>query len=263
MSSSTKIKQAVAIFDIHYPVHHQPTLDAAVEYMQKNPPDIFVFGGDQFHFDCLSHHTKGTPMYRTRRSYMNDIEGFEKNILTPLEAVLPKKVEKVWHEGNHERFPWDFIEEHPELEGAVDHIGLLNLVERGWKVIPLGHASKLGKLTVAHGEILSGQGNQGSAFPAKKAVDVYSGNVLVGHSHSPQSWTKCSPVEQTDKWQGHVAPCACSVNPIYLRNRATSWLNGFCLIDILPNDNFNYYPIIVSAGQFSFGGKVYGKGKRK
>src|SRR6267142_2088472 len=144
-----KVKRAVAIFDIHYPVHHKPTIAAALEYLKENPPDIFLLGGDQFHFDCLSHHTKGKPIYRTRRSYMNDIEGFEENILGPLEEVLPKKCIKRWHEGNHERFAWDFIEEHPELEDALNHIKLLELEERGWEVFKLGEASKLGKLTVA------------------------------------------------------------------------------------------------------------------
>lgn len=256
---SSKVKRAVALFDVHYPVHNEATINALFDYLKKNPPDIFVFGGDQFHFDCISHHTEGRPLYRTRRSFMNDIEGFEKHVLVPLEKLLPKGCVKTYHLGNHERFSEDFIEKHPELDGALDHCRLLKLEERGWKIVPLGHASKLGKLTVAHGEILSGQGNQGSNFPAKKAVEMYAGNVLVGHSHSPQTFTKISPVEHTNKWQGHVAPCACDINPSYLRNRGTAWLNGFCLIDVLPNGNFSYYPVIVTDGCFSFGGVVYGK----
>jgi predicted MPP superfamily phosphohydrolase len=257
-----KVKRAVAVFDIHYPVHHKPTINALFDYLKENPPDILTLGGDQFHFDCISHHTADKPIYRTQRSYINDVEGFEENVLTPLEKLLPKHCEKTYHLGNHERFETDFIEKHPELDGAIDHTQILNLKKRGWKIIPLGHASNLGKLVVAHGDTVGGVGNQMPGQPAKKALELYSSNILIGHTHAPQTFTKISPVEHTNKWQGHVAPCACEVNPNYLRNRGTAWLNGFCVVDVFPNGNFSYYPVIITDGVFSFGGKQYGKHSR-
>lgn len=253
------IKQAIAIYDTHYPVWHKPTYNAIFDYLKSNKPDVFIFGGDQFHFDSISHHTKAMPLYRTRRAYMNDIQGFDRDILTPLERLLPKGCEKIWIIGNHERFEFDLIEEHPELEGVIDHVGLLRLRQRGWTIVPLGHRYKLGKLNVIHGETLSGIGNQAGAFPARKAVDLYAGNVLAGHTHAPQTFTKISPVEDSNKWQGTIAPTAGSVNPSYLRNRATAWLNGFVLIDVQDDDAFNIYTIIVLKGKFSYGGKLYGK----
>lgn len=251
------IKHATAVFDLHYPQVHKPTVRAIMQYVADTKPDIFLFGGDQFHFDCISHHTKHTPIFRTRRSYMNDIEGFEKNILKPLEKSLGK-AQKVWIIGNHEDWEQDLVNESPELEGAIGHVRLLRLVERGWTVVPLGHRYKLGKLNVIHGETLTGVGNQAGAFPSRKALELYAGNVLAGHTHAPQSFTKVSPVEHTNKWQGHISPIAGNVNPSYLRNRPTAWLNGFNRIEIMDNGQFNYYPLIVVNGRFSFGGKVYG-----
>ena len=253
-----KVKHAVAVYDLHYPQIHKPTMKAIFDYLSKNKADTFIFGGDQFHFDCISHHTKHTPIFRTRRSYMNDIEGFDRNILTPLEAILPRGCEKVWIIGNHEDWEQDLINEQPELEGAIGHVRLLRLVERGWTVVPLGHAYKLGKLNVIHGETLTGIGNQAGAFPSRKAIELYAGNVLAGHTHAPQSFTKVSPVEHTNKWQGHISPIAGNVNPSYLRNRPTAWLNGFNRIDIMENGQFNYYPLIVINGRFAFGGEIYG-----
>src|SRR5258707_14403904 len=90
------IKQAVAVYDLHYPQYHKPTVGAIFDYLKTNKPDVFIFGGDQFHFDSISHHTKHTPIFRTRRSYLNDIEGFDERILTPLEKLLPKGCEKIW-----------------------------------------------------------------------------------------------------------------------------------------------------------------------
>lgn len=249
----------MAVYDTHYPQVHKPTLNAIFDYLRSNKPDVFIFGGDQFHFDCISHHTKHTPIFRTRRSYLNDIEGFDRHILTPLEALLPKTSEKVWIIGNHEDWEQDLINEQPELEDAIGHVRLLKLIERGWNVIPLGHAYKLGKLNVIHGETLTGIGNQAGMYPSRKAVELYAGNVLAGHTHAPQSFTKVSPVQNTNKWQGHIAPIAGGINPGYLRNRPTAWLNGFVAIDVLPDGQFNLYPIIVVNGRFAFGGKVYGR----
>jgi len=253
-----KIKQAVAVYDTHYPVWHRPTWGAIFDYLKNNKPDIFIFGGDQFHFDCISHHTKDKPLYRTRRAYRNDIEGFERDILEPLEALLSKSCEKIWIIGNHERFEFDLIEEHPELEGVIDHVKLLRLIERGWTIVPLGHRYRLGKLNVIHGETLSGIGNQAGQYPSKKAVELYAGNVLAGHTHAPQTYTKVSPVEDNNKWQGHIAPTAGSVNPSYLRNRATAWLNGMVLIDVFPDGQFNLFSVVIYKGRFSYGGKQYG-----
>lgn len=253
------IKQAVAVYDTHYPEWHKPTWGVIFDYLRKNKPDIFIFGGDQFHFDCISHHTRDLPLYRVRRGYRNDIEGFRRDILDPLERLLPKGCTKIWIIGNHERFERDLIERNPELEGAIDHVELLALADRGWTIIPLGHCYKLGKLNIIHGETLSGIGNQAGMYPSRKAVELYAGNVLAGHTHAPQTFTKVSPVEHTNKWQGHIAPIAGSVNPSYLRNRATAWLNGMVLIDVFPNGQFNLYPVIVINGTASYGGKQYGK----
>lgn len=254
-----QVKQAVAVYDLHYPKYDKATVECLFDYVRQNKPDTFVFGGDQFHFDCISHHTKHTPIFRTRRSYLNDVEGFDKNILTPLEELLGKKCEKIWIIGNHEDWEQDLINEQPELEGAIGHVRLLQLVERGWTIIPLGHAYKLGKLTCIHGETLTGIGNQGGKFPAEKAVMLYAGNVLAGHTHAAQTFTKVSPVQHTNKWQGHISPIAGNVNPEYLRNRPTAWLNGFNIVDVYPDGQFNYYAVIVYKGRFAFGGKSYGK----
>lgn len=253
-----KVKHAVAVYDLHYPEYHKPTVEAIFDYLKENKPDVFIFGGDQFHFDCIAHHNAGKPFFQQRRAYQRDIQGFKENILEPLERLLPKHCEKVWIIGNHERFEQDFIETHPELEGVIDHANLLELEKRGWQIIPLGHAYHLGKLNVIHGEVLTGIGNQAGQFPAKKAIELYAGNVLAGHTHSPQTYTKISPVHASNKWQAIISPIAGAANPRYLRNRPTAWLNGFNRIDVLPSGQFSYVPLIVIDGQFAFNGKVYG-----
>jgi hypothetical protein len=114
-------------------------------------------------------------------------------------------------------------------------------------------------LNIIHGEIVSGVGNQVSGQPAKKALEIYGSNVLLGHTHAPQSFAKISPVEAKKKYMAWVAPVLCTTNPAYLRNRPTAWINGFTIVELHSNGTFNLFPIIVIDGKFSYGGKEYGR----
>jgi len=168
------------------------------------------------------------------------------------------KREKIWIIGNHDDWERQLIEEHPELEGWMERPEALRLEERGWEIIELGHAKRLGQLNVIHGEILTSLGNQGGAFPSRKAVELYGSNVLAGHTHSPQSFTKVSSVEQKKKHTSWINPILGAVNPDYLRNRPTAWLNGFTIVELYTANLFNCYPIFVFNGKFAYGGKIYG-----
>lgn len=250
-------KTYVVAHDLHYPEYSKETWNAMMEFIKDVKPSGFIFGGDQFNNEEISHHTKGKPFYRERASYKKNTDGFERDILTPLSKNLGK-ADKVWIVGNHDRFEHDLIECQPELEGIIERVDALRLAERGWKVVSLGHAFKLGELNVIHGEILTGIGNQAGAFPAKKAIEIYAGNVLAGHTHAPQSFTKISPVEARKKYMAWIAPILGEVNPAYLRNRPTAWLTGFTVVELRDKGMFNLYPIVVIDGKFSYGGKVYG-----
>ena len=252
-----KVKTYVVLADIHYPKYHKPTLNAVLDFLEKNKVDGLVYQGDQLDLECISHHTKNKPLYRLRNGFIKDVEGFEKDVLLPIERRLKKDAERYWIDGNHERFAYDLIEEQPELEGAVDYKKLLKLEERGYKVTELGHAIKLGKLNIIHGEILSGLGNQMGVFPARKAVELYAGNVLAAHSHAPQLYTKVSPVEHLQKWQGAINAIIGDVNPSYMRNRASAWAHGFAIVELHPDETYNLYLIHIHKGKFSYGGVLY------
>ena len=251
-----KIKTYVVAHDLHYPEYCPKTWGAMMEFLNANKVAGFIFGGDQFNNEEISHHTKGKPLYRERASFKRNTDGFAKNILQPLERVLGS-AEKVWIIGNHDRFEHDLIEEQPELEGIIERPESLKLEQRGWKVVPLGHSYKLGELNVIHGEILTGIGNQAGAYPAKKAIEIYAGNVLAGHTHAPQSFAKISPVEVKKKYMAWIAPILGACNPSYLRNRPTAWLNGFTIVELRDKGLFNLYPVICINGEFSYGGKLY------
>lgn len=251
-----KTSTYVVAHDLHFPAMSKKTWNAMMEFIKDVKPQGFIFGGDQFDNNEISHHTKGKPFYRPRAEFNRNTTEFARNILGPLERSLGD-AERTWIIGNHDRFEHDLIEEQPELEGIIERVDTLKLEERGWDIVPLGHAKKLGELNVIHGEVLTGIGNQAGAFPAKKAIELYASNVLAGHTHAPQSFTKISPVEARKKYMAWIAPILGEVNPAYLRNRPTAWLNGFTIVELRAKGFFNVYPVVVIDGTFCYGGKEY------
>lgn len=249
----------VVVSDLHYPDYHKPTWEAVMDFIRRNRERIggFVFLGDQFNFDSISHHNEGKPLYQPPESYTRDIRAFEKNILTKLEPALPEKAPRVWMLGNHERWERDFIEKFPALAGALDHTQLLRLVERGWQVVPLGGIYKIGRLYLTHGDNFRGK------YPAARAVEALCANVLMGHHHSPQQFTKTA-FRPEDRWCGWVAPAACNLRPRYVGNNPTGWLNGFVVVEICPPRlDFSVHQLITLRGRVLFGGEWYGSGSSR
>jgi len=255
----------IAGYDLHFPKVDWPTFKAMMDFINNNKVDGFIFGGDMFDNSCISHHTRGKPMLRDRGAYKDEETAFIRKILQPLDIALGDAT-KVWIEGNHDFWEQQLVEEQPELDGIQrgpslysDNPGSLTLEEREWEFVPCGQSFKKGFLTFIHGETLTGFGNQGSIMHSKKAVESYCTNVVYGHTHTPQSFTKVLPHDETQKWQSYCMPILGAVNPAYLRNRPTAWLTGFGIIEFQSNGRFNVYPIVVIDGTFVFGGKLYGK----
>jgi predicted phosphodiesterase len=247
------LQRWVALSDIHAPEYDRPTWRAILSYIKQNPLDGVILTGDQLDLGCISHWNRNKPGVKTKGNLQKDLEKFEREILTPLEELLPKHCQKVWIMGNHERFLTDLSDEMPELFGMFDIVKYFRLKERGWVIVGLGKRFKLGKLDVIHGDTLTG-----GLTAARKALEVYGGNVLLGHFHNPQSASKASPTNVRKKAMAWVAPIVGSINPGWVKRRANNWLNGFTLIDVFqPSGSFNLYPVIVTSGQFGYAGKIY------
>jgi hypothetical protein len=261
--SSTKSQAGVwvAAFDVHSPKIHKPTWNALLHFVNDNKKIVtgFLFGGDQNDNGEISHHNKKKIIFRSPGAYRRNTDYFDQNVLRPVEDALSPTAKRVWIEGNHDDWENQLVQEQPELLGTIERPGLLRLAERGWEFIATGGIYKLGKLSVIHGETLTGLGNQGSTYHAKKAVESYGRSILYGHLHSPQSYARVAPFAQTDKHMAWCSPVVGFTNPSYLRNRPTAWVNGFTIVEVRDSGDFNVLPIVVIGGKFSYGGKVYGK----
>jgi len=94
----------------------------------------FCLAGDALDLSCVSHWGyRDLPGTKRKGELKSDLDGFDKQILQPLEALLPRGCEKVFLTGNHERMPdQDLTESMPELDGMIDFKRYLHLTERGF-----------------------------------------------------------------------------------------------------------------------------------
>jgi hypothetical protein len=81
----------------------------------------------------------------------------------------------------------------------------------------------------------------------------------MGHTHSSQSFTRVSPADQRQKWAGYVSPVCGIPNPRFMKNRPNANTTGVSIIELRPKGNFNVFLALTCDGQFSYGGRTYGK----
>jgi predicted phosphodiesterase len=252
----TRSKVIVFAPDLHFPKHDVPTVRAMMDFICRNKIHAIVLGGDQLDNEEISRHNIGKNLYKPTGSFKRNEENFDKHFLTPLEKLV-KGADKHWIIGNHCDWERQLAETQPELDGCFDRTINLRLKKRGWNIIENGKCLKVGKLAVIHGDQLS-TGFGAGTYPTKRALEIYMKSVLFGHTHQAQSFAKVCPVENTQRYMAWSSPVLCKLNPTYMKNKPCAWINGFSIIEVVPSGDFNVFPIVVTKGRFSFGGKVYG-----
>ena len=205
------IKKAVLLPDIHHPHYDHKLMESVNDFIKDYDPDEIVYMGDQMALDSISTWTKHTPLLREGQRLIRDYHDFDRDILKVHEKITRKETKRVFMIGNHEqRVNW-YCEEHPSLSGLINIEYNLKLKERGYKVIPYNNIYKIGKLNVIHGFYYN-------KYHSAKTVDVFEGNVVYGHVHSPQVFTKVSPIDTKGYHMATALPCLCNIKPDYKQN---------------------------------------------
>lgn len=247
----------VVMADLHAPEHDRPSVAAIFDFIQHNKKQIhgLILLGDQLNCSSISRHTEGLPGLRESGGFQKEIDIFDHEIMTPIDAMLPKAT-KVFLGGNHDWGWLDlYLEKQPELKGALSWPKLLNLKERGWIAVPQGEVFNIGPLVCLHGDQVGSGANI-----AKKIVDSYCSSTISGHAHTFAAATKTSEVKQKDRWVSIVLPCLTTLSPSYGKSRPNQHLRGFGIVENFQGGRlFNVYVPIISDGMFCFGGQVYGQ----
>jgi metallophosphoesterase superfamily enzyme len=230
------------------PLHDQKALNVALEFAKDFKPDHIILGGDMLDCGCISHHNHGKPGATEGFKLLADAKELQQALIKPVEALKPKTLTYIT--GNHEDWLTDLVDQIPALEGIVDVRSVLNLSEK-WKIVPVGEAHRLGKLVLIHGDQVKGGENC-----AKWATMAYEKNVLFGHFHTHQQFSKTSAVEEHGH-TGVAVPCLCKKGPKYGGGSPNRWQQGFAFGYLGEGGFFNNYVAIIVNGKAMINGKIY------
>lgn len=250
------------MFDIHYgfervnrhkkAIHNMKAIEPIFRFMEDWQPNAFVFGGDQLDLGEISHWNKSRRLSLEGLRLVDSLEGFRREILDPIEQLLPNNAIARYHLGNHEDWLNDLLEENPALDGLLDVDKVLQLRARKWDVVPIEKSSKLGKLHFVHGHQV-----KGGEHVAKAAVTHFERSIRFGHHHTYQVYTKTSALDAKDVHTGVAVPCLCRRDLRYGEGSPNRWVNGFLYGTIFPDGSFTDQVAIIVDGKFSALGKTY------
>jgi predicted phosphodiesterase len=158
--------------------------------------------------------------------------------------------EIVWVLGNHDWRAYKQGLKTPKFASSLNYRRRFHVKDRPMKMLTVEEApAKIGKLHLLHGWYH----NQ---YHCRKHLDVYSGNVVYGHVHKQQSFSKDLPAERKSI-QAWSLGCLCDKQPDYLKGKPSNWQNGFAVAYFDDKGNFNLYPINIVGNSFIWEGREW------
>ena len=245
------MRKGIILADEQIP--HQIRLDPVNAYIADFQPDIVCRLGDMLDMEALQGWNHKKPAQIDWEEIRNEIR--IANEILDRQDSLHKAKEKHFWMGNHEERLKYFREQHIEywrknFSTMPYLVRDLKFKERGYKVHGQNDTVPFGKLHMFHG-------NDWSTHHARKNLSDYEVNLVYGHVHSPQRYTKVSRVSASPKSAWSVG-CLCSRNPAWKNKAPNAWVNGFAIFYLHDDGNFNLYTIDIIKGRFySPEGKLY------
>ncbi len=255
LASTAGVATWIVLTDVHVPYHDVNCLDAICSLMADLQPTGIVLGGDFLDFYEISHHNAGSVGKLEGRRFRDTFDAA--NLLLDRLLAVDSLTQRIYVDGNHEDRlrRWLAAGDNAVFTGDPGFsIGeRLRLRDRGVVYLE-GYPSAsvgLGHLLVTHGRWCN-------KYHANKHLDEYRHSVMYGHTHSPQTiYTSAYGAQQVSIGLGHLADP--DSEAMDYAPKPNKWCQGFGLVHVHPDQSFNAAPINFWAGQFVYGGKVYGK----
>lgn len=108
---------------------------------------------------------------------------------------------------------------------------------------------KLGDIGFFHGE-------HHCSSHARKHANEYGMSVMYGHLHTYALETVTTKVKKIP-YTATSIPCLCDLNPEYMKNKSSYWLNGFALVYILPNGRTQSQIYVIKNNSVYCNNKLY------
>lgn len=245
----------IVLADIHdrppsgslsHKTYHSALL-CAEKVIKATKPKGILYLGDTTDMDSLCHFDKDKRQKMEGKRYRKDIDSL-KMMLDKHEKLSPN-AKRIYMMGNHEDWVAQHVSYHPELEGNIDFIKDVGLIERGYEVVPMNFTKKLGKAMFCHG-IYTGDGH------AKRMATTYSKTIFYGHLHDVQSYSFVSPIDSKEVRIAQSLGCLCDLNPGYMKNKPNKWIHAFGMYYLNSDGTFQMDVKFVIKGKTVVNGKV-------
>jgi len=226
------IQKIDGLWDSHHP--HEISMTPLLDYLKDRKPNIFIFGGDNWSMDIISHWNSASFRLKGITNVMRALKkeaASMNNVLDMFREACGSQCVFYYIVGNHEVWLDRFKQDYPQVED-ISLSTFLNLKKRSFKVVPFGGTLKLGKLYCKHGHEFGGSN------PAKQAVERSKHSIVFGHHHTLKMWQDYSWLEASDKHVGIQVPCYCKLNPDYGRGSPNAWTNGFFWANMKKSGRF-------------------------
>lgn len=240
----------LVVADTHVPFVNVPAIKSIFKLMDDVTFDGFIYLGDCMDMTPISHWLQDKRQNRSlenKRMKDDYVEG--NKLLDEFDKRLPEGCDKRFFYGNHERFYDDLIEKFPALEGMFEPKEELHLEERKYKVYPVNHVERIGRLHFLHGMYHSQN-------YVKAHIEKLKVNVMHADLHSPRFRCSESPVREI-AMVGYCVGCLCDLAPDFMKGRPNRWSHGFSIVYFYNNGYFDVDLKRIVKGKFIFNNKMY------
>ena len=244
--------------DVQFPFADHRALSVLRQIARDLQPDVLVCIGDLFDFYELSDFRPPAEMDYDIQDTLN--QGVEHladmvNVANPSQAYFLG--------GNHED-RWDRLLlkarqdprfrqllSLPKVRRSLDFAEVVGFDELGYDYIPYVEGTKL----IAHNKLLYTHGDRTGNWVAKGMLEKYGMNVIFGHMHRVQNYTRRDLKGQEAGW---CIGCLCDLDPHY--DNYANWHHGFAIVNWSKVGNewfFSVEQIRIHEGVAIWRDKVY------
>tara|TARA_R110002020_G_scaffold34973_2_gene105940 strand:- start:210 stop:971 length:762 start_codon:yes stop_codon:yes gene_type:complete len=245
-------KRAVVIPDQHFPLEDKKAVSVTLQAIDLVKPDLFINLGDVGEWESVSawkyKKVKRPPLEYQLPEIDKEIHAVNKGLDAFDEALDKIGCEwKIMCTGNHDEWLDAFVLEHPYMEEYTFREAC-HIDARGYAYHPYNQPVKIGKLTFIHGAYTTNN-------HTKKHLDSYGENIIYGHTHDLQRYTKTDLGGTKSAWSmGCLKDMSAEKNK-WLKGRLHNWNHAFAIIDWFKNGDFKVEVVEIINGKTTVWGK--------
>ncbi len=261
MADRVAAKSYLILNDIHVPYQDERAIQIVCDVASDLRPHGIVLNGDILDLPEVSRHNAGSVALLEGKRIAKTFTAGNKLLDQLDRAVGSRCTDRHWINGNHENRWYRWLQSGDNVVFADDETtdlpARLGLARRGYvyhRDYPTAHV-KLGKLVITHGQ-WSGK------YPAARHMERYQTSVLVGHTHTVQTY-------HASTWDGQrVAYCnGYLADPdseaMAYAPPPRAWQQGFAVAYVAPDGKFWVQLLSIVDGELHYGGKQYPKSLRR